>query len=78
MQIVFLTSEQFTNYFTQAYREHTLPAFRQRLEPFRSRPLRLSSSLNVSPLVNFKCPSASGITLPSKTNAVPRLVPKPR
>lgn len=33
MQIVFLTSEQFTNYFTQAYREHTLPAFRQR---FRS------------------------------------------
>lgn len=33
LQIVFLTSEQFTNYFTQAYREHTLPAFRQR---FRS------------------------------------------
>ncbi len=30
MQVLFLTSEQFTNYFTQAYRDHTLPAFRQR------------------------------------------------
>jgi chromosomal replication initiator protein len=29
-QILYLTSEQFTNYFTQAYRDHTLPAFRQR------------------------------------------------
>jgi len=29
-QVLFLSSEQFTNYFTQAYREHTLPAFRQR------------------------------------------------
>lgn len=28
--VLFLTSEQFTNYFTQAYRDHTLPAFRQR------------------------------------------------
>jgi len=33
LQVLFLTSEQFTNYFTQAYRDHTLPAFRQR---FRS------------------------------------------
>ena len=31
--IVFLTSEQFANYFTQALRTHTLPSFRQR---FRS------------------------------------------
>lgn len=30
LQIVYLASEQFTNYFTQAIREHTLPAFRQR------------------------------------------------
>ena len=30
LQVLFLTSEQFTNYFTQAYRDHTLPAFRQR------------------------------------------------
>lgn len=30
LQTLFLTSEQFTNYFTQAYRDHTLPAFRQR------------------------------------------------
>ena len=30
LQILFLTSEQFTNHFTQAYRDHTLPAFRQR------------------------------------------------
>jgi chromosomal replication initiator protein len=30
LQAVFLTAEQFTNYFTQAYRDHTLPAFRQR------------------------------------------------
>lgn len=29
-QVLYLTSEQFTNFFTQAYREHTLPAFRQR------------------------------------------------
>jgi chromosomal replication initiator protein len=29
-QSVFLTSEQFTNYFTQALRDRTLPAFRQR------------------------------------------------
>lgn len=29
-QVVFLTSEAFTNYFTQALREHTLPSFRQR------------------------------------------------
>lgn len=28
--IVFLTSEQFANYFTQALRSHTLPSFRQR------------------------------------------------
>lgn len=28
--IVFLTSEQFANYFTQALRTHTLPSFRQR------------------------------------------------
>ena len=30
LQVVFLTSEAFTNYFTQALREHTLPSFRQR------------------------------------------------
>jgi chromosomal replication initiator protein len=30
LQVLFLTSEQFTNYFTQGYRDHTLPAFRQR------------------------------------------------
>jgi len=30
LQIVFLTSEQFTNHFTQAMRDRTLPAFRQR------------------------------------------------
>lgn len=30
LQVVFLTSEQFTNYFTQAYRDRTLPGFRQR------------------------------------------------
>ncbi|MGE5192515.1 MAG: chromosomal replication initiator protein DnaA [Deltaproteobacteria bacterium] len=29
-QVLFLTSEQFTNHFTQAYRDRTLPAFRQR------------------------------------------------
>jgi chromosomal replication initiator protein len=29
-QVLFLTSEQFTNHFTQACRERTLPAFRQR------------------------------------------------
>jgi chromosomal replication initiator protein len=33
LQTLFLTSEQFTNYFTQAFRERTLPAFRQK---FRS------------------------------------------
>jgi len=33
LQVVYLTSEAFTNYFTQALREHTLPSFRQR---FRS------------------------------------------
>jgi chromosomal replication initiator protein len=33
LQVVYLAAEQFTNYFTQAYREHSLPAFRQR---FRS------------------------------------------
>jgi chromosomal replication initiator protein len=30
LNVLFISSEQFTNYFTQAYREHTLPAFRQR------------------------------------------------
>ena len=30
LQVVFLTSEQFTNYFTQGLRDHSLPAFRQR------------------------------------------------
>ena len=30
LQVVFLSSEQFTNHFTQAYRDRTLPAFRQR------------------------------------------------
>ncbi|MGQ0635238.1 MAG: DnaA ATPase domain-containing protein [Planctomycetaceae bacterium] len=30
LSVLFISSEQFTNYFTQAYREHTLPAFRQR------------------------------------------------
>lgn len=30
LNVVLLTSEQFTNYFTQGYRDHTLPAFRQR------------------------------------------------
>jgi chromosomal replication initiator protein len=30
LQVVLLGSEQFTNYFTSAYREHSLPAFRQR------------------------------------------------
>ena len=30
LQVMFLTSEAFTNYFTQALREHTLPSFRQR------------------------------------------------
>jgi chromosomal replication initiator protein len=30
LQVVFLTSEQFTNHFTQACRDRTLPAFRQR------------------------------------------------
>lgn len=29
-QVLYLTSEQFTNFFTQAYRDHTLPSFRQR------------------------------------------------
>jgi chromosomal replication initiator protein len=29
-QVVYLTAEQFTNHFTQALRDHTLPAFRQR------------------------------------------------
>lgn len=33
LQTLFLTSEQFTNYFTQAFRDRTLPAFRQK---FRS------------------------------------------
>lgn len=28
--VMYLTSEQFTNYFTQAYRDHKLPEFRQR------------------------------------------------
>lgn len=30
LQVMFLTAEAFTNYFTQALREHTLPGFRQR------------------------------------------------
>ena len=30
LQVLFLTSEQFTNYFTQGLRDHSLPAFRQR------------------------------------------------
>jgi chromosomal replication initiator protein len=30
LKVVFLTSEAFANYFTQALREHTLPSFRQR------------------------------------------------
>jgi len=30
LRVVFLSSEAFANYFTQALREHTLPAFRQR------------------------------------------------
>ncbi|MFN0052925.1 MAG: DnaA ATPase domain-containing protein [Planctomycetales bacterium] len=30
LHVVFLASEQFANYFTQAYRDHSLPAFRQR------------------------------------------------
>lgn len=30
LQVVYLTSEQFTNYFTQAFRDRSLPAFRQR------------------------------------------------
>jgi chromosomal replication initiator protein len=30
LQSIFLTSEQFTNCFTLAYRDHTLPAFRQK------------------------------------------------
>lgn len=30
LQVLFLTSEQFTNHFTQAYRDRTMPAFRQR------------------------------------------------
>jgi chromosomal replication initiator protein len=30
LQVLFLTSEQFTNHFTQACRDRTLPAFRQR------------------------------------------------
>lgn len=30
LQVVYLTTEAFTNYFTQALREHTLPSFRQR------------------------------------------------
>ena len=33
LNVLYLTAEQFTNHFTQALREHTLPAFRQR---FRS------------------------------------------
>ena len=33
LQILFLTSEQFTNHFTEAMRKHSLPSFRQR---FRS------------------------------------------
>ncbi|HVV99431.1 MAG TPA: chromosomal replication initiator protein DnaA [Planctomycetaceae bacterium] len=30
LQVVYLTAEAFTNYFTQALRQHTLPSFRQR------------------------------------------------
>jgi len=30
LQVIYLTSEQFTNHFTQAFRDRTLPAFRQR------------------------------------------------
>jgi chromosomal replication initiator protein len=30
LQVVYLTSEAFTNYFTEALRQHTLPSFRQR------------------------------------------------
>lgn len=30
LNVVFLTSEQFTNHFTQSFRSHTLPMFRQR------------------------------------------------
>src|SRR5205085_11256056 len=30
LQALYLTSESFTNFFTQALREHTLPRFRQR------------------------------------------------
>lgn len=30
MQVLYLTSEQFTNHFTQAFRDRTMPAFRQR------------------------------------------------
>jgi chromosomal replication initiator protein len=30
LNVVFLTSEQFTNHFTQSFRSHTLPLFRQR------------------------------------------------
>lgn len=30
LNVLYLTAEQFTNHFTQALREHTLPAFRQR------------------------------------------------
>ncbi len=30
LQLMFLTAEAFTNYFTQALRDHTLPGFRQR------------------------------------------------
>jgi chromosomal replication initiator protein len=29
-QVIYLTSEQFTNHFTQAFRDRTMPAFRQR------------------------------------------------
>ena len=30
LQVMYLTSEAFANYFTQALRDHTLPSFRQR------------------------------------------------
>jgi len=30
LQVIYLTSEQFTNHFTQAFRDRTMPAFRQR------------------------------------------------
>ena len=30
LQVMYLTAESFTNYFTQALRQHTLPSFRQR------------------------------------------------